>query len=69
MRSSNWRFGKSVAIYRIINGVYASIQAQAQRDVTAEEEIGKWIEAVTGENLSKPRDLIESLKSGILLCK
>ncbi|KYQ92066.1 hypothetical protein DLAC_06904 [Tieghemostelium lacteum] len=44
------------------------LKRQAQRDVGYEKELGKWIESATGMKLEFPDDLIESLRSGIILC-
>ncbi|KAM9968543.1 hypothetical protein ACTFIW_007693 [Dictyostelium discoideum] len=45
------------------------LKAQAKRDPQTEIELIKWIEKVIGEKLKFPDDLIESLRSGIVLCK
>lgn len=38
-------------------------------DKSLQEKLGTWIEGVIGEPLLNPRDLIESLRSGVVLCK
>ncbi|KAN0007350.1 hypothetical protein ACTFIU_000549 [Dictyostelium citrinum] len=45
------------------------LKAQAKRDPQTEVELVIWIEKVIGEKLKFPDDLIESLRSGIVLCK
>ncbi|KAK5576477.1 hypothetical protein RB653_007621 [Dictyostelium firmibasis] len=45
------------------------LKAQSKRDPQTEVELMIWIEKVIGEKLKFPDDLIESLRSGIVLCK
>jgi len=42
---------------------------QDKRDIQFEKELIKWIEEVIGEKLEFQDDIIESLRSGIVLCK
>eukprot|EP01133_Synstelium_polycarpum_P011536 gene11536-13464_t len=44
------------------------LKAQAKRDPAFEKELALWIEKATGMKLEFPDDLIESLRSGIVLC-
>ncbi|EGG24025.1 hypothetical protein DFA_06163 [Cavenderia fasciculata] len=44
------------------------LKAQSKRDPQYEKELGKWIEGATGMKLEYQDDLIESLRSGIVLC-
>eukprot|EP01132_Coremiostelium_polycephalum_P009978 gene9978-12230_t len=44
------------------------LKAQSKRDPKYEKDLGHWIEQATGLKLEYPDDLIESLKSGIVLC-
>lgn len=45
-----------------------ALKMQAKYDFGLEKEMAKWIEEVLGESLPS-RDLGESLKSGVILCK
>ncbi|GAM22729.1 hypothetical protein SAMD00019534_059040 [Acytostelium subglobosum LB1] len=44
------------------------LKAQSKRDPNFERELATWIEQATGMKLQYPNDLIESLRSGIVLC-
>ncbi|EGC31824.1 hypothetical protein DICPUDRAFT_156272 [Dictyostelium purpureum] len=45
------------------------LKQRAKRDPQLEKELAQWIEKAIGEKLKYPNDLIESLRSGIVLCK
>eukprot|EP01102_Stenamoeba_stenopodia_P004596 TRINITY_DN1489_c0_g1_i2.p1 TRINITY_DN1489_c0_g1~~TRINITY_DN1489_c0_g1_i2.p1 ORF type:complete len:668 (+),score=171.48 TRINITY_DN1489_c0_g1_i2:250-2253(+) len=66
-RSDEVLRGDGVRLY----GMDAEIEMkmQAKRDPEFERKLKEWLEAVSGEKLSHPDDIAESLKSGILLCK
>ena len=42
---------------------------EAKRDRAFERQIGEWVAAVTGEPLKEDEDVVEYLRSGIVLCK
>ncbi|EFA76728.1 hypothetical protein PPL_09479 [Heterostelium album PN500] len=44
------------------------LKAQSKRDPAFEKELSQWIEQATGLTMEFPNDLIESLRSGIVLC-
>jgi len=45
------------------------LKLQAKRDPELEQKLGEWVATVIGEPLEYPDDIIQSLKSGIVLCK
>jgi len=42
---------------------------EAKRDPAFERQIGEWVAAATGEELGPDADVVNFLKSGIVLCK
>src|SRR5690242_17577818 len=66
-RSSEADVVAGVRLFGLDAEVHRKIEAK--RDPIFERQIGEWVAAVTGEPLAPDADVIDYLKSGIVLCK